>query len=118
MEVEFVDIDLSTKKEVRYRFNQICMYFVALLRDGTEPQRRSEYAELSYVANALKAKFCGQMGVKFVDVDLSTKEEIRFRFNQICAYFAILVRDKTEPQSVYTELYCIASALKAKFCKD
>lgn len=58
MEVKFEDIDLSTKEEVRYRFNQICVYFATLLRDGTEPQRRSEYAELDYVANALKDKFC------------------------------------------------------------
>lgn len=54
----------------------------------------------------------------YYGIDLSTKEEIELRFNQICACFAILVRDKTEPQSVYTELYCIASALKEKFCKD
>ena len=52
-----------------------------------------------------------------MDIDLSTPEEIEFRFNQICACFAILVRDKTEPQSVYTELFCVANALKEKFCQ-
>jgi len=51
-----------------------------------------------------------------MDIDLSTKEEIEFRFNQICAYFAIQVRDKTAPQSVYLELFEVANALKDKFC--
>jgi hypothetical protein len=53
-----------------------------------------------------------------MDIDLSTKEEVEYRFNQICACFAILVRDKTEPQSVYIELFYAANALKEKFCKD
>lgn len=51
-----------------------------------------------------------------MDIDLSTPEEIEFRFNQICACFAILIRDKTEPQSIYIELFCVANALKEKFC--
>ena len=52
-----------------------------------------------------------------MDIDLSTQEEVEFRFTQICAYFAIQIRDKKEPQSTYTELYCIANALRDKYCK-
>lgn len=51
-----------------------------------------------------------------MEIDLSTPEKIEFRFNQLCACFAILVRDKTEPQNVYLELYYIANALKEKYC--
>lgn len=51
-----------------------------------------------------------------MDIDLSTKEEVKFRFNQLCACFAILVRDKTEPQDVYLELFYVANALKEKYC--
>lgn len=50
-----------------------------------------------------------------MEIDLSTKEEAEFRFNQLCACFAILVRDKTEPQDVYLELFYVANALKEKF---
>lgn len=50
-----------------------------------------------------------------MDIDLSTPEEIQLRFNQICAYFAMLVRDKVEPQNDYLELYHAAEALKKKF---
>jgi len=53
----------------------------------------------------------------FMDIDLSTPEEVEFRFNQICACFAILVRDKIEPQDVYAELFFVANALKEKFCQ-
>lgn len=52
-----------------------------------------------------------------MDIDLSTQEEVEFRFDQICAYFAIQVRDKKEPKSLYAELYCIANALREKYCK-
>ena len=51
-----------------------------------------------------------------MDIDLSTSEEIELRFNQICAYFAIQVRDKTAPQNVHLELFQIANALKEKYC--
>lgn len=57
-------------------------------------------------------------GDEEMDIDLSTKQEIKLRFNQLCAYFAIQVRDKTEPQDVYIELYCIANALKDKYCHE
>ena len=52
-----------------------------------------------------------------MDIDLSTPEEIELRFSQICAYFSIQVRDKTEPKDVYLELFYIANALKEKFSK-
>lgn len=51
-----------------------------------------------------------------MDIDLSTPEEIEYRFNQLCACFAILVRDKIEPKSVYMELFYVANALKEKYC--
>lgn len=51
-----------------------------------------------------------------MEIDLSTQEEIQFRFNQIIACFAIQIRDETEPRSVYLELYHVAKALKDKFC--
>lgn len=53
-----------------------------------------------------------------MNIDLSTKEEIEFRFNQLCAYFAIQVRDETEPRNIYVELYCVANALKEKYCPN
>ena len=53
---------------------------------------------------------------KFMDIDLSTDAEIEFRFNQLCAYFAFQVRDETEPQNVYLELFQVANALKEKYC--
>lgn len=52
-----------------------------------------------------------------MEIDLSTDEEIELRFNQLCAYFAIQVRDKTEPRSVYLEMYSIVNALKEKYCQ-
>lgn len=51
-----------------------------------------------------------------MDIDLTTNQEIKLRFNQLCAYFAIQVRNKTEPQDVYLELYQVANALKEKYC--
>ena len=51
-----------------------------------------------------------------MEIDLSTPEEIKFRFDQLCACFAILVRNKTEPQDVYLELFCVANALREKYC--
>lgn len=53
-----------------------------------------------------------------MDIDLTTDQEIIFRFNQLCACFAILVRDKVEPQAVYLELYYVANALKEKYCPN
>ena len=53
-----------------------------------------------------------------MDIDLTTDEEIEFRFNQLCACFAILVRDKEEPQDVYLELYHVVNALKEKYCPN
>lgn len=52
-----------------------------------------------------------------MDIDLSDDQEIQLRFGQLCAYFAIQVRNKTEPQNVYLELYCVANALREKYCK-
>lgn len=52
-----------------------------------------------------------------MDIDLSDDQEIQLRFDQLCAYFAIQVRNKTEPQNVYLELYCVANALREKYCK-
>lgn len=52
-----------------------------------------------------------------MDIDLNTKEEVEFRFSQLCAYFAIQVRDRTEPQNVYIELFQVANALKEKYCQ-
>ena len=57
----------------------------------------------------------GRVVIK-MDIDLSTKEEVEFRFSQLCACFAILVRDKTEPQDVYLELFYVVNALKEKYC--
>ena len=51
-----------------------------------------------------------------MDIDLATDEETKFRFNQLCACFAILIRDKVEPQNVYYELFWVANALKEKYC--
>ena len=51
-----------------------------------------------------------------MDIDLSTEQEINLRFNQLCAYFAIQVRNKSEPQNVYLELFKVANALKEKYC--
>ena len=52
-----------------------------------------------------------------IDIDLSSDSEVSLRFNQICACFAILVRDGVEPKSVYQELYAISLALMDKYCK-
>ena len=67
---------------------------------------------------AKKRKLLGFKRMNSMDIDLSTEQEIRLRFYQLCAYFAIQVRDKTEPQDVYLELYCIANALKEKYCPE
>lgn len=53
-----------------------------------------------------------------MDIDLSTKQEISYRFHQLCACFAILVRNQTEPVDGYIELFYVANALKDKFCPE
>ena len=50
-----------------------------------------------------------------MDIDLSTNQEIELRFAQLVAYFAIQVRNETEPKSVHLELFEIAKALKDKY---
>ena len=50
-----------------------------------------------------------------MDIDLSTNQEVELRFSQLLAYFAIQIRNETEPKNVYLELYEIAKALKDKY---
>lgn len=53
-----------------------------------------------------------------MNIDLSTDAEVRYRFSQLCAFFAIMVRDEVEPQDAYVELFYVVNALKEKFCPD